>query len=80
MEALNNIYEVVDNQITIKLPEDFDYKSVQVIVLPIFPKKEKNNKEEILNDLLNIPTWTEDELKPIIESEKFINEWKPEEF
>jgi len=70
MEALRNIYTVLNNQIIIDLPETFRHKSVEVIILPIneFLKQEnKNEKQERLKKLLTVSEWSENDIhtKPL---------------
>ena len=85
MQALRNIYTVNNNQITIILPDYFKHSSVEVIILPI--EKSKNNKLNIedkknkqLKKLLSLGVWNDEDIKPIIESQKYINQWKITEF
>ena len=81
MQALRNIYTVTDRRIQIDLPESFKYSAVEVIILPV--EKHFNNelsKEERVEQLLLVGTWNEEDVQPIIESKKFTNKWKIEEF
>jgi len=43
MQALREIHNVVSNTLTIQIPSTFSYKKVEVIVLPIENKEEKDN-------------------------------------
>ena len=85
MEALRNIYTVKNNRITIDFPEYFKYSSVEVIILPVskFTYKQINNetsKNKQLEQLLSVGVWNDNDIEPILESQKLINEWKITEF
>jgi predicted lactoylglutathione lyase len=85
MQALRNIYTVINNQIIIDLPETFKHKSVEVIILPInefvsLEKKETENKKDKLEKLLSISVWNENEIQNIIDSQNIMNQWKIEKF
>ena len=74
MEALRNIYTVKDKKITIEIPENFNYDSVEVIILPL--KKVIKTKEKELNNLLS--SNETDENKSISLAGKLSNYAKPE--
>ena len=83
MQALRNIYTVKNNQITIDLPNYFKHTSVEVIILPINKYKQinnTNNKNKQLEELLSVGVWNDNDIEPILESKKLINEWKITEF
>ena len=85
MEALRNIYTVKNNRITIDFPEYFKYSSVEVIILPVskFTYKQINNensKNKQLEQLLSVGVWYDNDIEPILESQKLINQWKITEF
>ncbi len=81
MQALRNIYTVRNKQITINLPEYFDYSSVEVIILPINQIVKEDiirSKEESLKKLLSISKWYEEDTQTITNSQDLINQWKIE--
>ena len=85
MQALRNIYTVKNNRITIDLPDYFKHSSVEVIILPVnkFAYKQVNNensKNKQLEQLLSIGVWNDNDIEPILESQKLINQWKITEF
>ncbi len=83
MQAIREIIEVKNHQVLIQLPDSFEAKEVEVIVLPAEPQasKKDRDKAELLEFLLNGPTWSEEDVKHF---EKTIQEgwkqWKIEEF
>jgi hypothetical protein len=86
MQAIRNIYTVENNQIIINLPKSFANEEVEVIILPVAPntKRRKKNipkkKEAGLTKLLSVSVWSDEDSKPIVESQNLINQWKVEEF
>lgn len=87
MEALRNIYAVENHRIVIDLPKSFNHTEVEIIILPFenTQQRQKNktfgtDKEERLKKLLSVNVWNDDDILPIIESQKIINQWKIEEF
>ncbi len=87
MEAIRNIYAVENHRIVIDLPKSFNYKEVEIIILPTGQTskqlKNKNSvadKDERLKKLLSVNVWNDDDISQIIESQEIINKWKIEEF
>ena len=85
MEALRNIYTVENNRIIIDLPQNYNHKEVEVIILPflqyqIIEKKKKKDKQKQIELLLSISVWNDKEIQQIYESQNIINQWKIEEF
>jgi hypothetical protein len=87
MNALRYFYTVEQNRIVIDLPPDFNYKSVEVILLPIEKAKlteaselDFSDKKERLKELLSIGQWSENDFQPFIDTQKLINQWKIEKF
>ncbi len=82
MEALRNIYTVKNNRIIIDLPNYFKHTSVEVIILPVskFKYKQENSKNKQLEQLLSVGVWNDNDIEPILESQKLINQWKITEF
>ena len=85
MQALRNIYTVKNNRITIDLPDFFKYSAVEIIILPIEKAEEQKkenpiSKNEHLEELLSVGTWTDEDIKAIIDSQKLINQWNIDEF
>jgi len=86
MQALRTIHTVQNNQIIINLPESFQHKSVEVIVLPIYEynafaqENPKANKNERLAKLLSLSVWNETDIERIYQSQTLMNQWKIEEF
>ncbi len=85
MEALRNIYKVENNRIIIDLPQSFNHKEVEVIIMPflkyqIIEKCKQQNKQKQIENLLSVSVWKDDDIKQIYESQNIINKWKIEEF
>ncbi|PID88435.1 MAG: hypothetical protein CSB06_00375 [Bacteroidia bacterium] len=85
MEALRNIYKVENNRIIIDLPQSFNHKEVEVIVMPFFKyqieKKDKQqNKQKQIESLLSVSVWKDDDIQQIYDSQNVINKWSIEEF
>jgi len=84
MQAIRSIYTVQNNQIVINLPNTFQHKAVEVIILPFYEyktiEKEKSDKDERLKKLLSISVWNDNDIQLIHESQNLINQWKIEEF
>jgi len=84
MQAIRNIYTVQNNQIVITLPNTFQHKAVEVIVLPFdeyeTAEKTQQDKNAGLKRLLAFSVWSENDIQQISETQNFINQWKIEEF
>ena len=87
MEAIRNIYAVENHRIVIDLPKSFNHKEVEIIILPSekttkrqTSKSSVTDKNERLKKLLSVNVWNDDDIRPIIESQEIINQWKIEEF
>lgn len=87
MQAFRYIFTVEQNRVVIELPPYYNNKSVEVIILPADRNKtldrhqsEFPNKEEQMKELLSIGVWNEDDLQPLTETEKLINQWKIDRF
>ena len=87
MQALRNIYTVENHRIVIDLPKSFNHATVEIIILPLDPSNKETitkslsiDKKERLKKLLAINVWNEDDIKPILETQSLINQWKIEEF
>ncbi len=81
MEALRNIYKVENNRIVIDLPQSFNHKEVEVIVMPflesqIIRKDEQHNKQKQIENLLSVSVWQDDDIQQIYESQNVINKWE----
>lgn len=69
------------NSIRINPPSFFNHKSVEVIVLPLSEQLPfQRSKEERLNALLSIGTWTAEDIQPILNTQQMMNQWKMESF
>jgi len=77
MQTIRQRTKIKNGKITIDVPPEFDADEVEVIVLPV---KKKPNKEQLLELLLNAPTLTEDEIAEIENVRKWLNDWKIPEF
>ena len=53
MEAIREIKKVISNEITIKLPDDYNNKEVEIIILPYDVKSSDNKKKIILRNIYN---------------------------
>ncbi len=85
MEALRNIYTVENNRIIIDLPQNYNHKEVEVIILPFFKyqiiEKNKNeDKQKQIERLLSVSVWNDNDIQQIYESQNLINQWKTEDF
>lgn len=87
MQALRNIYTVENHRIVIDLPKSFNHTAVEIIILPVDPSPKETinkslsiSKKERLEKLLSVNVWNEDDIKPIIETQQLISQWKIEEF
>ncbi len=85
MEALINIYKVENKRIIIDLPQSFNYKEVEVIIVPflkhqIIEKDKQQNKQKQIENLLSVSVWKDDDIQQIYESQNIINKWEIEEF
>jgi len=87
MQAIRNIYTVENHRIVIDLPKSFNHAAVEIIILPLdsfeqdtITKSMSADKKKRLKNLLSINVWNEDDIKPIIETQTIINQWKIEEF
>jgi len=87
MQAIRNIYTVENHRIVIDLPKSFNHAAVEIIILPLdsfeqdtITKSRSADKKKRLKKLLSINVWNEDDIKPIIETQTIINQWKIEEF
>jgi cysteinyl-tRNA synthetase len=45
MQALREIYEVTSNTVTLKIPKTFPYKKVEIIVLPLEEREQREKAE-----------------------------------
>ncbi len=85
MEVLINIYKVENKRIIIDLPQSFNYKEVEVIIVPflkhqIIEKDKQQNKQKQIENLLSISVWKDDDIQQIYESQNIINKREIEEF
>ena len=62
MEPIRTIIKVVNHQLSIELPEGFEEKKVEVIILPHTPAE---NKQSLSDVLLAGPVWSVDEVKQL---------------
>ena len=62
MEPIRTIIKVVNHQLSIELPEGFEEKKVEVIILPHTPAE---NKQSLFDVLLAGPVWSVDEVKQL---------------
>lgn len=75
MNALRFFSIIKDKKITIDIPPDFISKNVEIIILPLQPKKK--NIEDLL---LEGPVWSEEDIANIKAMRKEFKNWKIEEF
>lgn len=88
MVALREVQEVTSRSVTVTLPEYFQAKKVEIIILPV---EEADNLVE--NDaeldaqrlslqalLLSAPTLTDEEVEEFTKIRDWINEWRVKEF
>jgi hypothetical protein len=81
MEAIKQIIRVKDEKITIHLNPEMNNMKVEVIILPILPKKNnKNNLEKGIKELESVSIWSNNEIKAIEDSSKKLNQWTIQNF
>ena len=82
MEALKRITTVKNRQVLIEVPDYFEEKEVEVIVLTAEPgaKHQQHDKKKFLEILRNGPTLSEEELQKIDEVKKEFRNWTLDEF
>ena len=71
MEAIRKIIDHSTNPLTIELPEEFNNKKVEVIVLPMEAMKEETPKKDLL-EFFGKLEWKGDAVK---EQRKLRDEW-----
>ena len=83
MEAYREVVQINNNQISLTLPINFNFKYVEVIILPYnktYANKEKNKKTDNLTDfqnlLLSAPVMTDEEHSYYLEKKQNFNQWK----
>ena len=81
MNAIKQIVRVKNDKITIHLNPEMNNTRVEVIILPILPKRiNKDTKETGLKDLLNIGIWSDSDIQAMEETSKKINLWTIQSF
>ena len=83
MEALRKIIEVNNNnQLNFKLPDNFNFKFVEIIVLPAYEftnQENKENSEEETTDfqkfLLSAPIMTDNDYEYFLSKKNDFNKW-----
>jgi hypothetical protein len=71
MEAVRKIIEHTTNPLTIELPEEFNNRKVEVIVLPVEEREEPIKKYDF-SDLIGKLEWKGD---AVAEQRKLRDEW-----
>lgn len=72
MEAVRKIIEHSTNPLTIELPEAFNNRKVEVIVLPVEDENEKGVKKNDLSEFFGKLEWKGDAVE---EQRKLRDEW-----
>ncbi|MCK4359842.1 MAG: hypothetical protein KAW92_14105 [Candidatus Cloacimonetes bacterium] len=82
MKAIRQVKEVKNNEVLVKLPEDFGNKEVEVIILPLneIDKEKLEAREKFLKFLLNGPTLSPEEIQRIEAMQREFNQWSIEKF
>lgn len=81
MNAIKQIVRIKNDKITIHLNPEMNNTRVEVIILPILPKRmNKDTKEAGLKDLLNIGVWSDNDIQAMEETSKKINLWTIQSF
>ncbi len=78
---------ILENGI-IKIPELTNWQKQDVHIVVVLKEKVQlqnintlnSKKEKQLEQLLSISTWNDNDIEEILESQKFTNQWKIEEF
>ncbi len=78
MFAIKEILDIHAGVITIRIPDDFPSKRVEIIVLPI--EETLESKQSLQEVLLNAPTLTDEELQPFEQIREWMNQWNVKEF
>lgn len=73
MMALRIIQDVVAGEVTIKLPEHFEAKRVEVIMLPVEDTAEEPQQLQQL--LLTAPTLSDDDLERYAQVRDWMSQW-----
>ncbi|KAA0230618.1 hypothetical protein EDS67_06870 [candidate division KSB1 bacterium] len=78
MIAIRQIQEVKAGAVTVKLPEDFSAKQVEIIILPVeeFPGGSQNLQAL----LLAAPTLSDDEFQEYEKNREWMNQWNVNDF
>lgn len=71
MQAIREIKKIKDKKIVVNLPEDFQAKEVEVIILPVVHKKRKKRSQKVSALLLKGPLLSKREIENI----KDIQSW-----
>ena len=81
MEAIKQILKIKNDKITLHFKSDMNNTRVEVIVLPILPKKTKRDvKKKGLADLLKVGVWSEKDIHIIEKASQNINKWTIQKF
>lgn len=88
MIALRKVQEVTSRSLTIQLPDDFQAKRVEIIVLPMemvedLPETMEAGDSELVklqNLLLTAPTLSDAECENFAQVRHWMTEWHAEEF
>lgn len=80
MIAIKEIQEVKSGVVTVKLPDDFTAKRVEIIILPIEENGEEGQARSLANLLLTGPTLNEEELAGFIKAREWMSQWDVKEF
>lgn len=79
MIAIKEIKDVIAGEVTIKLPDNFPTKRVEVIILPV--EENDGEKARSLSDfLLTGPTFSEEELQRLAQVREWMSQWDVKEF
>jgi hypothetical protein len=81
MNAIKQILKVKDDKITIHLSPELNNTRVEVIILPVLPKREnRGTKEAGLKDLLSIGVWSDSDIQAMEDASKKFNVWTIQSF
>jgi hypothetical protein len=81
MEAIKQILKIKNEKITLHFNSEMNDTRVEVIILPIMPKKTKRDvKKRGLAELLKIGVWTAKDTQIIEKASQIINQWTIQKF
>ncbi len=83
MQAIREYVKVKNHRVSFQLPPSFPTGNVEVIVLPaeVRPDRNQQDKAELLELLLNGPTWSKEDVKHFEDTiQEGWKQWKIEGF